>query len=145
MNKQETDNIMTTGINNIVLSLYGTPPSLAQYLSYNLFRIYRPLRHKYKLTINEIVILNGIYIYNKLCSSSFTRNNIRLYVGYFNNRKIDYYMNSLQIKGCIELSDVIKGINRYKITVKGIEIINDLNECYEKALYKFIQDNSITI
>ena len=128
-----------------ILGLYQTDPSISQYLLYNCFRILRPLRWKYKLTINELIILNGMYIYNKLVSSDFSRNNIKTFVGYFNSNKIKYYVGSLIDKDCIYRSGVLNGYDRFKITPKGIEVVSDIDNCYDLALKKFLLDNNIEL
>jgi len=43
------------------------------------------------------------------------------------------------------LFDVINGAKRYRLTEKGIEEVNHMQESYEKALYKFTQDNNIVL
>ena len=136
---------MNPDINTQVLSLYRTDPGLAQYLIYNLFRILRPLRYKYKLTINEVVILNGVYLYHKHVAGSFSRRAIRRYNGYFNNNKSDYYINTLVEKGCVSVCEMRKDIPYYKITEKGISIVNEFENCYQIALMKYISDNSISL
>jgi hypothetical protein len=67
------------------------------------------------------------------------------YVGYFNDNKIRYYFGSLQEKGCIMVSDILAGNKRYQITLRGIEIINGIEDCYQRSLDKFIIDNSIIV
>ncbi len=130
---------------NTVL-LYRSIPTLSQYLIYNMFRILRPIRYKYNLTINEIIILNGMVIYNKMVSSSFTANIIKKYIGYFNSNKINYYIKSLEKKGYIVLSDIMaSGYNRYKLTELAIDSIDSITECYQIALEKFIKDNNIVV
>jgi hypothetical protein len=73
------------------LELDNTKGSLTQYIVYNLFRILRPIRKKFNLTINEIVILNGMMLYNKYFGSSFSYSAILRFVGYFNDKKMRYY------------------------------------------------------
>jgi hypothetical protein len=73
------------------LELYNTTGSLTQYFVYNLFRILRPIRKKFNLTINEIVILNGMMLYNQYFGSSFSYSAILRFVGYFNDKKMRYY------------------------------------------------------
>lgn len=140
-----TDNIMTPFPNTDILSLRGTPPSLSQYLIYNLYRILRPMRKEFDLTINEILYLNGILIYNKCVASSFTKSGIMRYNGYWNNNKSDYYLKTLQEKGCISIADKIKEQIRYKITQKGIDIISHIDQCYSEALIKFCEKNNIEL
>jgi hypothetical protein len=125
--------------------LYNTAGSLSQYIVYNLFRILRPIRKKYKLTINEIVILNGMMLYNKYVGSSFSYSAILRFVGYFNDKKMRYYFGSLQEKNCIVLSDVLNGAKRYRLTEKGIEALSHMEESYDKSLYEFLNNYNISI
>ena len=136
---------MTTSTAANALELYNTTGSLSQYIVYNLFRILRPIRKKFDLTINEIVILNGMMLYNKYVGSSFSYSSILRYVGYFNDKKMRYYFGSLQEKGCIVLSDILNGAKRYRLTEKGIEAVNQMKESYDVALYEFLNENNITI
>ncbi len=127
------------------LELYNTPGSLSQYIVFNLFRILRPIRKKFKLTINEIVILNGMMLYNKYVGSSFSYSGIIRFVGYYNDKKTRYYIGSLQEKGCIRLSDILNGAKRYRLTEKGIEAIYHMEESYDKSLYVFLNNYNISI
>ena len=136
----------TNPVNNYnTIDLLNTPVSISQYIIYNLFRILRPIRKRYGLTINEIIILNGMMIYNKFIGSSFTYSSVLRYVGYFNDKKMRYYIGSLLEKGFIILSDVNGEIRRYKLSDKGIDSINSIGECYSKSLEKFINDNGIVL
>ncbi len=127
------------------LELYNTTGSLSQYIVYNLFRILRPIRKKFNLTINEIVILNGMMLYNKYIGSSFSYSAILKFVGYFNDKKMRYYFGSLQEKNCIMLSDILNGAKRYRLTEKGIEAIGHMEESYDKCLYVFLNSYSISV
>ena len=136
---------MTSATVADTLSLYNTTGSLSQYLIYNLFRILRPIRKKFNLTINEIVILNGMMLYNKYIGSSFSYSAILRYVGYFNDKKMRYYIGSLEEKGYIVLSDILNGAKRYRLAEKGIEAISHMEECYNKAIYEFLNENNIIV
>ncbi|MBN1184134.1 MAG: hypothetical protein JXB49_17715 [Bacteroidales bacterium] len=136
---------MTTSPVANTLELYNTTGSLSQYIIYNLFRILRPIRRKFNLTINEIIILNGMMLYHKCTGSSFSYSAIIKYVGYFNDKKMRYYFGSLQEKACIVMSDIINGAKRYRMTEKGIEAVRLMEESYDKALYEFINDNNIPV
>ena len=72
INKQQDSSKETTSEPYNTIDLYNTTGSLSQYIVYNLFRILRPIRKKFNLTINEIVILNGMMLYNKYIGSSFS-------------------------------------------------------------------------
>ena len=145
INKQENTEADNTVHTTDTLQLYNTTGSLSQYIVYNLFRILRPIRKKFNLTINEIVILNGKMLYNKYVGSSFSYSGILRYVGYFNDKKMRYYFSSLQEKNCIMLSDILNGAKRYKLTVKGIEAIGYMEESYDKCLYVFLNNYNISL
>lgn len=144
INKQEESAIETASQPYNALQLYNTTGSLSQYIVYNLFRILRPIRKKFSLTINEIVILNGMMLYNKYIGSSFSYSAILRFVGYFNDKKMRYYFGSLQEKGCIRLSDILNGAKRYRLTEKGIEAICHMEESYNKSLYDFLNSHDIS-
>ena len=136
---------MTTSHIADTLELYNTSGSLSQYIVYNLFRILRPIRKKYNLTINEIVILNGMMLYHKYVGSSFSYSAILRFVGYFNDKKMRHYFGSLQEKNCIVLSDILNGAKRYRLTMKGYEAVCGMQESYDLELYKFLNDNNISL
>jgi hypothetical protein len=145
MNKQQDAAIETASQPYDTLELYNTTGSLSQYIAYNLFRILRPIRKKFNLTINEIVILNGMMLYNKYVGSSFSYSAILRFIGYFNDKKMRYYFGSLQEKNCIMLSDILNGAKRYRLTEKGIEALSHMEESYDKSLYEFLNSYSISL
>ena len=145
VNKREKIDSATTSPVANTLELYNTTGSLSQYIIYNLFRILRPIRKKFNLTINEIVILNGMMLYHKYVGSSFSYSAILRYVGYFNDKKMRHYIESLQEKGCIVLSDILNGAKRYRLIQKVIEAVSYMQECYDKELYKFLNDSRISV
>jgi hypothetical protein len=145
INKQQDSAIETASKSYNTLELYNTTDSLSQYIVYNLFRILRPIRKKFNMTINEIIILNEMMLYNKYIGSSFSYSAILKFVGYFNDKKMRYYFGSLQEKNCIVLSDILNGAKRYRLTEKGIEAIGHMEDSYDKCLYEFLNENSITI
>lgn len=145
MNKQEDSDVVTTCQAANTLELYNTSGALSQYIIYNLFRILRPIRKKFNLTINEIIILNGMMLYHKYIGSSFSYSAIIKWVGYFNDKKMRYYFASLQEKNCIVVSDILNGSKRYKLTERGIEAIGQMELNYDQALYRFLNENNITL
>ena len=145
MNKQKDSAIETTGQPYNTLELNNTKGSLSQYIVYNLFRILRHIRKKFRLTINEIIFLNGRMLYNKDIGSSFSYSAILRFVGYFNDKKMRYYFGSLKEKDCIVLSDVLNGAKRYRLTEKGIEAVKSMDISYDMALYRFLNENNITL
>ena len=143
INKQQDSAIKTASQPYNALVLYNTTGSLSQYIVYNLFHILRPIRKKFNLTINEIVILNGMMLCNKYVGSSFSYSAILRFVGYFNDKKTRYYFGSLQEKGCIVMSDILNGSKRYRLTEKGIEAISHMEDSYDKCLYVFLNNYNI--
>jgi len=145
MNKQQDTAKETASQPYNTLELYNTTGALSQYMAYNLFRILRPIRKKFDLTINEIIILNGMMLYNKYIGSSYSYSAILRFVGYFNDKKMRYYFGSLQEKDCIRLSDILNGAKRYRLTTKGIEALSHFEESYDKSLYDFLNNYNISI
>ena len=127
------------------LILNHTSVNEVQYNMFSLFRILRPIRIKYKLTINEIIFLIGALIYHKFVSSLFSASSLRKYVGYFNMNKFNYYLGVLIVKGCIVKNDIIQGTARYKLTELGLSILVQLDDDYNRALYKFCSDHNVEI
>lgn len=121
------------------IDLFHTDITNTQYLCFNLFRILRNARKKFNLTINEIIILCGMIIYSKLVASSFSYSAIVKHVRYFNDNKMRYYIKSLLSKGYIVQSDInVNGtLIRYKITEKSLDVLNCINESYNKELNSF--------
>ena len=86
------------------------------------------------LTINEIMFLNGMYLYCKHISTCMSQDACLKFIGYYNLNKVKYYIGSLQGKGMIEIAEVIHSYNRYKLTPLGISAVNDINESFERCL-----------
>jgi hypothetical protein len=84
-------------------------------------------------------------LYNKYIGSSFSYSAFLRFVGYFNDKKMRYYIGSLQEKGCIRLSDILNGAKRYRLTEKGIKALSHMEESYDRALYVFLNGNNISI
>lgn len=118
--------------------LHNTKPTLAQYILLNTYRILKPIRKKYNVSVTDLVILIGCYNYHCLISSSFSYYSLRKFIGYYNNNKIDFHCNRLLEYGFIVHSDNFSGHKRYKITEKTIEAVSMLDDCYNSSLYSFI-------
>ena len=70
-----------------MLVLYGTNAYIIHYMLHNLFRGLKPIRRKYKLSINEIIFLNGIRLkYNS---------EVRVYVDSTFNDNITSYLSTI--------------------------------------------------
>jgi len=116
MNKQEQIDVKTTSQPSNILDLYNIPANNIHYTQHNLFRGLKSIRRKYRLTINEIIFLNGMYLYCKHISTCMSQDACLKLIGYYNLGKVKYYLGSLQNKNMIQLAEVIKGYNRYRLT-----------------------------
>lgn len=137
--KNEPPNILNTSL------LFHTEILSGQYLIYSLFRILRPLRKKYRLTINDLILLNGVYIYHKVRSSAYTYTTMRSFIGYFSTNKFLFHHTRLIDYGFILASDKIRDKQYYRITEEGIRCINEMEKSYSECLYSFIDSNSISL
>ena len=133
------------------LSTYNTLELLNTYIDasyiilHNCFRLLKPIRRKYRMSVNECLVLNGVYIYHKYKGSLFTANAIIKFIRYYDSKKISYYVTSLCDKGYIIRSNVIKGVQYYNISELGIAIMLDFGKDYQAILYKWYNDNNISL
>jgi hypothetical protein len=114
------------------------------YTFFLLFRALVPARRKYNLAINELMILNACYIYQKHIGTAFTQYAMRHFFTYYDYLKIKYYIGTLQEKKMIYESDFAKR-QLYKMTELGIEVIEKLNGDYQESLVKFCQTYNIQL
>ena len=145
MNKQPQVSSVSTIPTSNMLALYGTNAYIIHYMLHNLFRGLKPIRRKYKLTINEIIFLNGMYLYCKHVNTCMSQDACLRFIGYYNLNKIKYYIGSLRGKGMIEVAEVINSYNRYKPTILGISVINEINGSYESCLYDWFNKYNICL
>lgn len=138
-NKQNDTLTMTTPTIYNTSVLFGNKPTLAQYIVLNTFRILRPIRKKYKLSVTDVVILIGCYNYHTLEQSTFSLYSLRKFISYYNDNKILFHTSRLLDKGFIVQSDNFSGVRRYRITEKTIEAVSMLDESYNNSLYSFIE------
>jgi hypothetical protein len=142
MNKQQDTAIETTSPPTDILE-YNTSATSIHYILHNLFRGLKPIRRKYKLTINEIIFLNGVYLYCKHVSTCISQDACHRFIGYYNLGKVKYYLGSLQNKNMIQLAEVIHGYNRYRLTQLGFSVIEDINGNFERCLYDWFNKYNI--
>lgn len=105
---------------------YNINATSIHYILHNLFRGLKPIRRKYKLTINEIIFLNGIYLYCKHISTCISQNAWMKFIGYYNLPKIKYYIGSLQNKEMIQIPEIIHKHKRYKLIPLGISVMKEI-------------------
>jgi len=67
------------------------------------------------------------------------------FIGYYNLGKVKYYLSSLKAKEMIQLAQVIKGYNRYRLTQLGISVIEDITGSFERCFYNWFNKYSICL
>ena len=127
------------------LHLYNISATDIHYTLHNLFRGLKSIRRKYKLTINEIIFLNAMYLYCKHVSTCMSQDACLRFIGYYNLNKVKYYIGSLRGKGMIEVAEIIHGYNRYKLTMQGISAVYDIDASFERCLAEWFQKNGISL
>lgn len=145
MNKQQDTNITTPVLPANNLDLYNNPANNIHYTLHNLFRGLKPIRRKYKLIINDIIFLNGVYLYCKHESTCTSQDACLRFIGYYNLNKVKCYISSLLGKNMIQLAEVIKGYNRYKLTQLGMSVMDDINIDFERCLYDWFNKYNICL
>lgn len=138
VNKQEAARLMNSANNTIV--------SHELIVFKLLFYILKPIRLKYKLSINAILVLNGCYLYSKLNNKDqFYTTEVKKFLGYYNDRVIKYYMSVLTLGGFTNPVNPDNFRVLYKLTDKGIEVINSIDQYYNKELYDFCNKYNIDL
>ena len=144
INKQEQTDSATAQLAQDILN-YNINATTIHYILHNLFRSLKPIRCKYRLTINEIIFLNGIYLYCKHISTCISQNACLKFISYYNLGKVKYYLGSLLRKGMIQVAEIINRNIRYKLTQAGLSVMNDINGGFERCLYQWFQKYNVVL
>jgi hypothetical protein len=142
--KQESVSRMTPE-SKTILSSYSINVNNIHYTLHNLFRGLKSVKRKYNLSINEIMFLNGMYLYLKHVRTWMSQDACVKFIGYYNLNKVKYYLGSLQGNGMIEMAEIIKGYNRYRLTHQGIIAVNDIRGSFERCLYDWFNKYGICL
>jgi flavorubredoxin len=109
------------------------------------FRVCKPIKVKYMISTNSVMVLNGSYVLYRATNQPFTRRQLRDFCKYYNNRKIDYYISVLIDKEMIALAGVKATRQLYTISELGIQVINELVKSYDEQLYLFCSKYNIEL
>ena len=118
---------------------------MVQLMYHNIYRQLKPARKKYNLSGNDILILNGVYLYTLLIKTEFTINSVRDFVKYFNRYRIEYYIKKLIDRGFIKLHRTANTHVFYRLTEEGYKLINELFNEYDRIHTKFINEFNISL
>jgi len=127
------------------LDLLNSQCDAIHIIYHNVFRLLKPIRRNHKLSVNECIILNAVYLYHKYKGSIMSCNAIYNWITYYNKNRLNYYIASLCFKGFLVKAEVIKNIQYYKLSENGIKVMNDFNNSYQEVLYKWCSSNSIVL
>ena len=108
-----------------------------------LFAMLRPVKRKYNLTVNHILVINSCYLYSKLTSETFYITDILKFNSYFNNVLMNRYFKDLNFSGFLLSIQTGKNKTKYKLTAKGIEVIESIDQYYNSELYSFYNKYNI--
>ncbi len=112
------------------------------YLFLLLFKIFRPIRKKYNLSVNPLLVLSACYVYSINKNKDFSREGIANYLTYYNTYKVKAYFSVLRNKGYITIVRTER-YDVYNITRKGINIIEELKRSYFTILREYSEVNNI--
>jgi hypothetical protein len=143
-NKQEKETVETPIPTSTILE-YNINATSIHYILHNLFRGIKPVRRRYRLSINEIIFLNGIYLYCRHVNTCISQDACMKFIGYYNLPKIKYYIGSLQVKGMISIAEVIHSYNRYKLTPLGISVMEDISGSFDRCLYDWFSKYNLCL
>ena len=145
MNKQQEENKTNTPQDIDTLSLLSSRVDAIYIIFHNMFRLLRPVRRKYNMSVNSLVVLNACYLIHVYNGSLFSVYSLYKFVGYYSRPKLMFYISYLINKGMLTQSDQVKNILYYRITDKGVEVMREFNNTYQQVLMKFVSDNGISL
>lgn len=110
-----------------------------------LYVIFRPLRKKYDLSVNCILILNSCYLYSKLVKDKFYMTDIYKFTSYYSIPVMKNFFRVLTLRGVIVPINPEERRVLYYISESGIKIIQEIEESYNKELYGFTNKYNIDL
>ena len=94
---------------------------MLQYYNHVLwFKVCRPARYKYKLSVNSLLCLVGAYCYSQAINKPFTGTNLLRFIPFFNDKRMKYYIRVLIDRGYLVQVDSYNKYLRYSISLAGI-------------------------
>lgn len=110
-----------------------------------LYVIFRPIRKKYDLSVNCILILNSCYLYAKLVKNQFYMTDIYKFTSYYSIPVMKNFFRVLTLRGLIIPINPGEFRVLYNISEQGIKIIQEIEESYNKELYNFTNKYNIDL
>jgi hypothetical protein len=109
------------------------------------FKVFKPIKLKYHLSVNLLICLVGMYLYSISEKDNFSRLAIRKFITYFNYHAINRYFDIL-----LDIGLIIPGIKHktrqyYKLSNKAILIVKEIPENYNRVLYEFSNKYNVVL
>ena len=123
----------------------NTTNELHLYIFRLLYVIFRPIRKKYDLSVNCILILNSCYLYAKLVKNQFYMTDIYKFTSYYSIPVMKNFFRVLTLRGLIIPINPGEFRVLYNISEQGIKIIQEIEESYNKELYNFTNKYNIDL
>jgi predicted transcriptional regulator len=122
-----SDNTMTAPQFAMIPLQANNIASLTPHIQYHLaFRVLKATRMRHKLTINQCIMLNGLYIYTLIGKTEFTVNNAVRFVGYWNTERTGNLFKGLIERGYIVLHSQSGNRPYYRLTDKAFKVVLEL-------------------
>lgn len=99
-------------------------------------------RIRHNLDMYSMTVLYSCYIYGKYIKPLFTVSDIRLFVTYYNNRRIKVYINRLVSNDLLSI-DNLSG--KYHITQLGIDSVIEVCNNFDRLVYSFCSKYNIEL
>ena len=135
---------MNDAIHINTIELLNRECNFIHILFINSFRIIKPIRNKYKLSVNNIMVLIACYVYHKYEGSIFNLHGIYKILGYFNRNRLLWYVNNLCLLGYLSKETKGKAMY-YKLSFSGLQVCNDFEATYNSQLSAWLQSHKIDL
>ena len=109
------------------------------------FKVCKPIKGKYNLSTNCLLVLSGSYLFQQIHNKPFTIYSLLKFVTYYDNVRIGKFIKVLVCNGFITLAGEIRKHQVYCISEKGIKVLKELNESYNKELVLFCSKYNIEL
>lgn len=119
---------------------------MIQNINYHIwFKCCRPIKGKYQLSTNCLLILNGCYLFSRVKSKGFSRRGLLSFMTYYDMHKLNDYFVVLRSKGYIVECGARGMYPLYKISESGVKVIEELMISYQNTFDKFIDTHKIVL
>ena len=137
-NKQQTVNTINTS-NNIYSYLH-------MYMFHLLFCVLRPVKIKYTLSVNLLLVINDCYLYTKLYNTDlFFMSQIIKFNKYYDYKRMSVYFRILEQRSLIIRQNKIRNGYTFKLSPDCINIINEIEESYQGNMYSLLSKYNIVL